>query len=62
MPNRLRASQPILENCSLTHRHTRKLLNYYGLHAEMLSYHDHNEKLRVTGIINRLQEGQVRAS
>mmetsp|Transcript_24272 Transcript_24272/g.66398 ORF Transcript_24272/g.66398 Transcript_24272/m.66398 type:complete len:215 (-) Transcript_24272:421-1065(-) len=39
-------------------RHTRKLLNYFGLKADTLSCHDHNEKQRVAGVMQRLKEGQ----
>lgn len=45
---------------SSRYRHTRKLLNFFGLKAELLSCHDHNEKQRVAGVLQRLKEGQVR--
>ena len=41
-------------------RHTRKLLNYYGIRAEAKSYHGHNEKERVEYVLQRLRGGEVR--
>lgn len=40
-------------------RHTRKLLNHYGIRTDTLSYHTHNEKGREQGIIQRLKQGEV---
>ncbi|PNH01942.1 Ribosomal RNA small subunit methyltransferase I, partial [Tetrabaena socialis] len=40
-------------------RHTRKLLNHLGIrNLEMLSYHEHNEKLRLARVLQRLQQGE----
>ena len=39
-------------------RHTRKLLDHYGIRRPTLSYHDHNEADRTPELVRRLQEGQ----
>lgn len=39
-------------------RHSRKLLNHYGIKTPLLSYHQYNEKLRAPELISRLKEGQ----
>lgn len=41
-------------------RHTRKLLNHYGIAVDTLSFHAHNEKGRTQRIVERLQRGEVR--
>ncbi len=38
-------------------RHTRRLLDRYGLHARMTAYHDHNKTRVVPQIVARLQAG-----
>jgi len=38
-------------------RHTRKLLNHYGIEKPLVSYHDHNEATRAPELIARLREG-----
>jgi 16S rRNA (cytidine1402-2'-O)-methyltransferase len=38
-------------------RHTRKLLNHYGIDRPLISYHDHNEATRAPELIARLREG-----
>ncbi|KXZ49311.1 hypothetical protein GPECTOR_22g905 [Gonium pectorale] len=41
-------------------RHTRKLLNHLGVrHLQLLSCHDHNEKMRLGGVLQRLQAGEA---
>lgn len=40
-------------------RHTRKLLNYFGITTHMLSYHEHNEQQRQEEVLQRLQNGEV---
>ncbi len=40
-------------------RHTRKLLNHFGIRASMLSYHTHNEGTRTHQVVQRLQLGEV---
>ena len=39
-------------------RHSKKLLNYYGIKTKQISYHKHNENERVEYLINLLLEGK----
>jgi 16S rRNA (cytidine1402-2'-O)-methyltransferase len=39
-------------------RHTRKLLDHFGIKTPTISYHEHNEKSRTTELIERLKKGQ----
>lgn len=38
-------------------RHTRKLLNHYGINTRTISYHEHNERERATELIESLKSG-----
>ncbi|MDR1137421.1 MAG: 16S rRNA (cytidine(1402)-2'-O)-methyltransferase [Synergistaceae bacterium] len=38
-------------------RHTLKLLNHYGIHKPLISYHRHNERSRTDEIMIRLERG-----
>jgi 16S rRNA (cytidine1402-2'-O)-methyltransferase len=38
-------------------RHTRKLLDHYGISKPMVSYHDHNEPARAAEIVQQLESG-----
>jgi 16S rRNA (cytidine1402-2'-O)-methyltransferase len=38
-------------------RHSQRLLQHYGIQAELQSLHDHNERRRVPGVIERLLAG-----
>src|SRR5690349_4171305 len=38
-------------------RHTRKLLQHYGLDTKTISYHEHNEQQRARDLIELLQQG-----
>jgi 16S rRNA (cytidine1402-2'-O)-methyltransferase len=38
-------------------RHTRKLLDHYGIERPLLSYHEHNEAERALALIERLRSG-----
>jgi 16S rRNA (cytidine1402-2'-O)-methyltransferase len=38
-------------------RHTRKLLNHYGIKTQTVSYHEHNERQRAEELLNLLQSG-----
>ena len=38
-------------------RHTRKLLQHYGLYTKTVSYHEHNEQQRARELIELLQQG-----
>ena len=38
-------------------RHTRKLLQHYGIDTNTVSYHEHNEQQRARELIERLQQG-----
>jgi 16S rRNA (cytidine1402-2'-O)-methyltransferase len=39
-------------------RHTRKLLERYGINTKTVSYHEHNERERATELAARIGEGQ----
>jgi 16S rRNA (cytidine1402-2'-O)-methyltransferase len=39
-------------------RHSRKLMNHYGLEKPLISYHDHNERQRTEEILKRLSLGE----
>jgi 16S rRNA (cytidine1402-2'-O)-methyltransferase len=39
-------------------RHTRKLLDHFGLHKPTISYHDHNEFSRTEELTARLSQGE----
>ena len=38
-------------------RQTRKLLQHYGIHKELVSYHEHNELTRAPELVIQLEEG-----
>jgi 16S rRNA (cytidine1402-2'-O)-methyltransferase len=38
-------------------RHTRKLLQHYGITTKTISYHEHNEQQRAVELVDRLQQG-----
>jgi 16S rRNA (cytidine1402-2'-O)-methyltransferase len=38
-------------------RHTRKLLNHYGIKTRTISYHDHNERERALELVELLKSG-----
>ena len=38
-------------------RHTRKLLDHYGIHKPAVSYHEHNEEARAVELLAKLQAG-----
>ena len=38
-------------------RHTRKLLQHYGITTKTISYHEHNEQQRARELVQKLQEG-----
>ena len=40
-------------------RHTRKLLTHYKISAELVSYHEYNEKERAAALVKRLKEGET---
>lgn len=40
-------------------RHTRKLLSHFGIKTPMLSYHQHNKRLRLAGALAALADGDV---
>ena len=39
-------------------RHTLKLLNHYEISKPLISYHRHNEEIKVDGLIEKLKEGK----
>ena len=38
-------------------RHTKKLLNHYGINTRTISYHEHNERERAAELLERLRSG-----
>ena len=38
-------------------RHTRKLLNHYGINTPTTSYHEHNEKAKAAELLEKLRSG-----
>ena len=38
-------------------RHTRKLLNHYGVNTKTVSYHEHNERERAAELLESLESG-----
>jgi len=38
-------------------RHTKKLLNHYGINTRTISYHEHNERERAAELIKQLKRG-----
>lgn len=40
-------------------RHTRKLLEHYGIHTPLISYHEHNKLVKVDAILSSLSQGDV---
>ena len=38
-------------------RHTKKLLNHYGINTKTVSYHEHNERERALELMERLKSG-----
>jgi 16S rRNA (cytidine1402-2'-O)-methyltransferase len=51
----------ILRDCDLIAcedtRHTRRLLDHYGIATPTLSYHEHNERERAAELVTRLEQG-----
>jgi 16S rRNA (cytidine1402-2'-O)-methyltransferase len=39
-------------------RHTAKLLSHYEIHTPTTSFHEHNERTRLPGLLRRLADGQ----
>ncbi|HEX5886708.1 MAG TPA: 16S rRNA (cytidine(1402)-2'-O)-methyltransferase, partial [Pyrinomonadaceae bacterium] len=39
-------------------RHTRKLLQHYGINTKTISYHEHNEQQRAAELIEQLKQGK----
>lgn len=39
-------------------RHSRKLLEHYGIKTPLISYHEHNESARADQLLQRLQNGE----
>jgi 16S rRNA (cytidine1402-2'-O)-methyltransferase len=42
-------------------RHSRKLLNHFGIHTPLLSCHEHNEQQRLPHLLERLRDGESMA-
>lgn len=39
-------------------RHTKTLLNHYGIPTSLTSYHEHNEKTKAHALVQRLKQGE----
>ena len=39
-------------------RHTRNLLDHYGIKTALTSYHEHNERAKAQNLVERLQRGE----
>lgn len=39
-------------------RHTQKLLNHFEIRVPLISYHEHNQRMREEGLIDRLRNGE----
>ena len=39
-------------------RHTRHLLDHYGITTRLAAYHEHNEARTTPGLVSRLQRGE----
>lgn len=53
--NSIAARVPIIQQDT---RHSRRLLSRYGIKAEMVSFHEHNEQQREASVLDRLRGGQ----
>lgn len=42
-------------------RHSRKLLDHYGIATSLISYHEHNEEARSQQLVDRLERGESMA-
>jgi hypothetical protein len=40
-------------------RHSRKLLDHFGIRTPLLSCHEHNEKQRLSAVVQRMRQGEV---
>jgi 16S rRNA (cytidine1402-2'-O)-methyltransferase len=40
-------------------RHTRTLLDLYGVKAKLVSYHEHNERARARELVSKMRDGSV---
>jgi 16S rRNA (cytidine1402-2'-O)-methyltransferase len=40
-------------------RHTARLLQHYGIHTPSISYHEHNKLVRLSALLQALEEGDV---
>ena len=44
--------------CAEDTRHTRRLLAHFGIEAELVALHEHNEQAQAAGLVERLQTGE----
>ena len=55
-----------LENCDYIiaedTRYTLKLLSHYNIHKKLISYHEHNEKIRSEEIIKDMKENDIKVA
>ncbi len=54
----VRILQEVAQIAAEDTRHSRKLLNHYGIDTSLISYHEHNEKSRSPQLIAKLQAGE----
>lgn len=40
-------------------RHTKKLLNHFSIQTPLISYHEHNERVRIQPFIERMEKGET---
>src|SRR5699024_10218659 len=40
-------------------RHTKMLLNHFSIQTPLISYHEHNERMRVQPFIERIEKGET---
>src|SRR5690606_10289468 len=56
-----RAQQPLREvaaACAEDTRHTRRLLAHFGIEADLVALHEHNEQQQAARLVQRLQAGE----
>ncbi len=53
----VRLLQDVAQIAAEDTRHSRKLLDHYGIKTPLISYHEHNEKQRAEQLLARLQSG-----
>ena len=57
-PRAQRTLAEVAAVCSEDTRHTRRLLGHYGIDAELVALHEHNEQALAVRLVQRLQAGE----